>query len=984
MWAQEESSKLRELKERLGVASRIESDLENLGRSSASSHRGGRSNLGSATRGSSGAFYVGTRVRVIRGRRFQDFGAGDIGTVIRVDVEGSTVTVAFDGRAEPLQVATRHLEIDTRSGVASSALSARAAERGASASPSRRIVGPPSTVGLESPTAKRDLDSRWFVEGSGNGSSDVGRRATSMPPPAEASASHLFAASRITPSAASTSHLSSSPLRSAAKTSTLLSSPVRGDARIVSPSRDSSSKSRELQREVVGHQHPQAHLSSAGEDRLRTEAAELRRAADAAAAAENRAQAALFDAGAKKLRMDVTQGMNTLAVAAAGAAREEAEALAEAVEASAHATATATASTMAEVASLRLAIAELQKLISQESEQRASSVRDLELDIEQLRTTQRGHLLDAENSLQEEQKRLSRKQAELVSLCLSLQTDQSRGHHVTNVQSINVEALESGLAALQEQQSGFAEQISLLDEKLGEWLESHHHGREQINRLDARINGLGFAEFRASLADLENKMTTHSTRVDTLAKDVGLRPASNRIDGTSIDDLASRIDVMVKEISAKAERETLPYAAHHDALVMRVDRMAETLASEVVRLEGLHRKSLQESITGLEQRESEHLRRLSAEADRHASELREVASNIEAKAIEAIKVGQRAREALESHCEMSTDQRNSIDVLRQRVEALGEGLAVEARFREDAIREEASRVGHELHTDRHTRQEAEMALQRLRGEVDVLREELLRRKEPSLPSSPRLATMQAEQWPGSTFDIQSKAPPVVRFSSAPVKERPDKVQPQQDNIRWGSQIHASASQEQLRSGTSTPVPNMGGALARLEARWGSNNPPTVNPYGLNQAFGAVGTAQLVPGSTTPPLMGRSVPGLAVPVQQASGKASPSLSCSNCGSVYMPDGNFCRRCGKKKGTESQGSLTPPQPPWQFHPSPPQVGQNQNAGFAPTFGAQGVDYGVRAGNPAPVLYGGPEAVNIDSHRFTKKGEYDYGREYELRNR
>merc|ERR1719253_1074324 len=133
------------------------------------------------------------------------------------------------------------------------------------------------------------------------------------------------------------------------------------------------------------------------------------------------------------------------------------------------------------------------------------------------------------------------------------------------------------------------------------------------------------------------------------------------------------------------------------------------------------------------------------------------------------------------------------------------------------FRSEAGRADTERHADRHARQEAELALQRLRGEVDVLREELLRRKVPSQPASPLLSAVPPEHRQSSTWEPQLIPPPVIRFASAPVKERPDKVpmlqvlpevqmqpqmQPQPELMRWGPQINAT----QNNSGTSTPPP----------------------------------------------------------------------------------------------------------------------------------------------------------------------------------
>jgi len=58
------------------------------------------------------AIGAGDRVRVVRGRQFQNFGAGDAGVAVRVDRDAGTCDVAFDGRDGCLTVAIRYLEAD--------------------------------------------------------------------------------------------------------------------------------------------------------------------------------------------------------------------------------------------------------------------------------------------------------------------------------------------------------------------------------------------------------------------------------------------------------------------------------------------------------------------------------------------------------------------------------------------------------------------------------------------------------------------------------------------------------------------------------------------------------------------------------------------------------------------------------------------------------------------------------------------------------
>lgn len=70
---------------------------------------------------------MGSRIRVVRGRQFRDFGAGDTGVVVRVDWPSQMCEVAFDGHgpvAAALPVAMRHLEPE-RSHAAPALLSPR-------------------------------------------------------------------------------------------------------------------------------------------------------------------------------------------------------------------------------------------------------------------------------------------------------------------------------------------------------------------------------------------------------------------------------------------------------------------------------------------------------------------------------------------------------------------------------------------------------------------------------------------------------------------------------------------------------------------------------------------------------------------------------------------------------------------------------------------------------------------------------------------
>eukprot|EP00931_Biecheleriopsis_adriatica_P041330 TRINITY_DN23636_c0_g1_i1.p1 TRINITY_DN23636_c0_g1~~TRINITY_DN23636_c0_g1_i1.p1 ORF type:complete len:796 (-),score=158.05 TRINITY_DN23636_c0_g1_i1:83-2470(-) len=65
-------------------------------------------------RGQLKIFRPGDRVRVVRGRRFEHFEAGDAGLVGEVDAEGATCRVTFYSTGETVTVACRYLEADRR------------------------------------------------------------------------------------------------------------------------------------------------------------------------------------------------------------------------------------------------------------------------------------------------------------------------------------------------------------------------------------------------------------------------------------------------------------------------------------------------------------------------------------------------------------------------------------------------------------------------------------------------------------------------------------------------------------------------------------------------------------------------------------------------------------------------------------------------------------------------------------------------------
>lgn len=1163
MWASEENRQLKELRERLGMAARLDNNIEHLGSSTSC-----RSASGHSATSETYQFDVGHRVRVVRGRRFHDFGAGDAGTVLRVDTDGNVCTVAFDDRPEPLQVAMRHLEPEparkqprnvsgsaepagqptgnsvsqdhagseavqeTRAETLSrgdgllcaAALKAGSDTSSPSASPKpgglrkgaaallrgfktgevgrivddmesrdqveagTAVASSPSSVGALDPRpalgATGETPSLTLVPGesdlrrfrnfgmveSGTGSSASSmRRAVSQPPGDQQrvletvpgtsilgspprTAEVLWRADTNSPAsnqqAFSLLGVNPSPFRthsgpslgisvsSAMLPGTLPPAPSRlGETSMHTEPAESSMMQTAAGPSSQKAAERSAERSTERQDPLRTETAELRRVAEVAAAAEYRREAALF----------IEQhGANA-------AAREEAEALADAVQASAHATATATAAAMVEVASLRVEVSELQTKISKEAEQRTTSLREIERAFEQLRAKQERGSADAEEAIKAEQKRLSRKQAELVSLCLSLQKDQQQELQAGNATDAAIDwehweqrfaTLDRGLEVAMRSQERAAEQLRSLEEFSTSSRQEFRQFEERAAALEAgatalntvlstldtldrsRADELGareeivsrldqsekrLVELEKHLAEVDSavqigaeRLEAMSSRADALAAGMALkadREASPAAAGR-IDSLASRIDSLVMDLAAKAERETptAALASVHvvEALTARFDRLTETLGAEVARVESLHRDGMQENAAAVanaayaaEQREAEQLRRLGAEAERHAAELRDATAEVECRASEAIKIGQRAREALEAHCEITNDANNAVEALRSRIESVCEGLAVEARLREDGltaeanireeaiqrvedqcrqaredaanaapaaaaaatsaagvnasamerqlkavlteVRSDADRAETGRREEKQRRQEAELALQRLRGELDVLREELNRRSIPvpmevvpnteALPSGTLRAAAALpapEAAPPTTpkaINIATPpaaAPRVMRYSSGSTKERPQLSTA--DVFRWPSPPQQARSPP--REKTAVPVvvesrlspnhqrPTSGNTSAPEPlARWGA--PAAAN---TSSTF-ALTRAQGTPRTSTPPQQGRALALPAAPAAAAAASTSadekptavPATKCSFCGNIFMVDAVFCRRCGAKRGT-----------------------------------------------------------------------------------
>jgi len=612
------------------------------------------------------------------------------------------------------------------------------------------------------------------------------------------------------------------------------------------------------------------------EDVLRQQAAELRRAAEAAAAAE---------LASKNMRDKMMYESGTSY--AADTAQQEAQALAEAVQASATATATATANAVSEVASLKLSVSEFQSRLSSETEQRAASFRAIEKDIAQLQAQHNHHYMETEDSLKAEQKRLARKQAELVSLCLSLQ----------QAEDPKYQAVESSICAIRDEVSMTADRVAVVGQRIDRIAESQQiyvnnfstlesqvkdhvlafsriteierstrSGVERLDSLAARVDAMvnDSSKQRAGVMELERcsetifeRLDTLSGRADTLVNDFVNDSSQTqasmteldrniRLGAERMDALSARVDTLFTSLAGKADRETLNSVSARvvdretetildstsvDALTMRVDRLQEQLASEKLRLDEFQSKALAEAVTTLEQRGTEQLQRFTEEADKRFTQLKEHGSEV---------LAALADPAFSSRGE-ATDVRQA---------------------KEDASSFYANSFQQRPASPQSFRMTPITALSRSPSVPEVRTSFVSASGYPSMMASP------AQQSFGFT------AVPSVRYSSGSLTPPPAMPEPL---ARW------AVSKRPGNPMMSPPQANMpveltAGNPANLASASRDGRPYVYVPDVL-QAF-------------TPRSGG---------LQHNKYPASSPL-CTVCGSSFMPDSIFCRKCGAKRGDD----------------------------------------------------------------------------------
>jgi hypothetical protein len=345
---------------------------------------------------------------------------------------------------------------------------------------------------------------------------------------------------------------------------------------------------------------------------------------------------------------------------AAETAHKEAQELAAAVQASATATATATANVFSEVSSLRLSVADFQASLRAEAEQRAASFRAIEEDIAKLQAQHKHHYMEAEDSVKAEQKRLSRKQAELVSLCLSLQkADDPKFQTLdTEVNTMAERVVVNGqrLDTLLDAHEVLSNKVSATEAqvrdnvaslaRLAELERCSHVSVERLDKLSALVDALALdlksdsSEKQRSTQKISERLDAFSGRVDALVKDL-VNDSSQRFEAlsTRVDNLIANLNgkadaKLVDALSARVEdrkTDTMIDGTNVDALTMRVDRLTEKLTSETKRLEEVQTQTLQD----LQELCTEQLQRFSDEADRRIGQLREATASSNVPALEA-------------------------------------------------------------------------------------------------------------------------------------------------------------------------------------------------------------------------------------------------------------------------------------------------------------------------------------------------------------
>lgn len=332
-----------------------------------------------------------------------------------------------------------------------------------------------------------------------------------------------------------------------------------------------------------------------------------------------------------------------------------------------------------------------------------------------------------------------------------------------------------------------------------------------------------------------------------------------------------------------------------ELLSRRVDSLSREFSAEAKRLEALH-ANVAQSLGDQEHREDEMLKRLSLDAERHTASIHGSMAEVEQRTREAVMVGQRASDALEAHCAAARERDGLLNMLQVRVDALADGLGAESRLRSEAVarveslcqmrdaedggtrargesdqRLQASladvhRTAEYAESKRREevgkRLEAEATLHRLQAEFDGVRVQLGRQRQS--PQRARLDSAE-ETVPFAMHDVS-------RMVSGPMREPSPAVTTVQGAVSTSLQGHAEPC-----------LP---------ETHWAS----------MLRVSSAQGVPPPLPGARTPRTHWPAQPVVVTPGRLVRSASQPLPAASPvcvCGSAFLADAEFCRKCGSKR-------------------------------------------------------------------------------------
>eukprot|EP00419_Tripos_fusus_P043735 CAMPEP_0172814206 /NCGR_PEP_ID=MMETSP1075-20121228/11112_1 /TAXON_ID=2916 /ORGANISM="Ceratium fusus, Strain PA161109" /LENGTH=788 /DNA_ID=CAMNT_0013653993 /DNA_START=31 /DNA_END=2397 /DNA_ORIENTATION=+ len=529
------------------------------------------------------ALSAGDRVRVVRGRQFQNFGAGDAGVAVRVDRDAGTCDVAFDGREGCLTVAIRYLEADSF-----------------------------GAAKLQAPGPGRSL------------------------------------------------HTGDSRHRASSNTSSV-TDPDRHEVMWDGILATDGSEQREQQQqqqqqqEQLQEQEPEQHdLWNAVADEIIGQPARCASEVQPSIVSDGavgerelherrRQQASDLLGHVRRLREIHTPSGPQDAAGFCGV--DATAALNEALQASASATAAAAANAVGEVGALRLAFNELRELILQEAEQRVAGLWVVQDGLRHVTGQQSPH-----DGFVQRERRYDQRQAELVSLCASLQN--LKDQHATGL----------GLAG------SATGTTNPKDWELSVQLP-----------LTVRLNSL---DDRFSL--VEERLAQLSGRIEALASTPQTPPVDTRdfSVGSELSSLAARVDALQELVHTQTigAETLLPWELRLEKLDARVDALIE---NEAQRNGDISIQKHDSDAAGHAQQA------LLTEFNHHSAELRiaaaEAIAKVEQQAGEAVRVGEEMGSVLEAHAEADRERAKLLDAMQSRLETVSECVAAEARIRQDTI-----------------------------------------------------------------------------------------------------------------------------------------------------------------------------------------------------------------------------------------------------------------------------------------------------------